>query len=89
MTELNSPLSAPPNGVWTEEVGTITGELELRTRLNDDGQLTVQVRYAGALDWYTLRGGHTRLHDPRDHEPVHTLLVNVLNYPPVPVVEPN
>ncbi|WP_197973388.1 MULTISPECIES: hypothetical protein [Streptomyces] len=52
-----------------------------RTLCTDDGSLTVQVRYAGALEWYTVRGGHTRLHDPRDHSPVHELLVNVLHYP--------
>ncbi|MBT2511352.1 hypothetical protein J7I98_37165 [Streptomyces sp. ISL-98] len=67
--------------MWTGEVGTITGELELRTIYADDGLLIVRVRYAGALEWYTVRGGHAQLHDPRDHHPVHELLVNVLHYP--------
>ncbi|NUL05479.1 hypothetical protein HRW07_20020 [Streptomyces lunaelactis] len=68
-------------GVWTEEVGTITGELELRTLCTDDGSLIVRVRYAGALDWYSVRGGQAQLYDPRDHQTVHELLVNVLHYP--------
>lgn len=81
MSELSSTIAAPPDGVWTEEVGTITGELELRTTCTDDGTLAARVRYAGALDWYSVRGGHTRLHDPRDHQAVHELLANVLHYP--------
>jgi hypothetical protein len=66
--------------VWTEEVGVITGELELRSVRADDGSFTAQIRYVGALDWYTPRGGRAQLHDPRDHESVHHLLVNVLNH---------
>ena len=37
----------------TEEVGAITGELELLTRLIPDGDIEVMVRYAGAQDLYT------------------------------------
>ncbi|WP_131766123.1 hypothetical protein [Candidatus Protofrankia californiensis] len=80
MNELQSPFTAPPDGVWTDEVGTITGALELRT-ICTDGEVVARVRYAGALDWYTLTGGRTRLHDPRDHQAVHELLVNVLHRP--------
>jgi hypothetical protein len=81
MSELESVVTAPPDGVWTDEVGTITGELELRTVCTDEGSLTARVRYVGALDWYTVRGGQAQLHDPRDHHAVHTLLVNVLHHP--------
>jgi len=66
----------------TDEVGVITGELELRTICAEDGALTVLVRYAEALDWYTVTGSAgIRLHDPRDHEAVHVLLTGVLHRP--------
>lgn len=59
----------------------ITGELELRTVCADDGSVRVRVRYAAALDWYTVHGGAVQLHDPRDHQPLHTMLANVLHRP--------
>ncbi len=46
-------------GVMTEEVGAVTGDLELLTRLAreaGDAQLEVLVRYAGANEWYTVSG---------------------------------
>ena len=40
------------------------------------------MRYAEALDWYIVTGtGGLRLHDPRDLEPLHALLVGVLHRP--------
>jgi hypothetical protein len=80
--ELRSPLVAPPGGVMTDEVGVITGELELRTVCAEDGSLTVLVRYAGALDWYAVTGtSGQRLQDQRDHEPLHAALVGALHRP--------
>jgi len=82
VTELSSPVVAPPGGVMTDEVGVITGDLELRSAYAEGGSVTVLVRYAGALDWYTVTGAAgLRLHDSRDHEPVHALLVGVLDRP--------
>jgi len=82
MPERSSPVIAPPGGLMTDEVGVITGELELRTACHEDGSLTVLVRYAGALDWYAVTGtAGLRLHDPRDHETVHALLAGVLHRP--------
>ena len=43
----------------TEEVGAVTGDLELLTRPTDeagDTGLEVLVRYAGAEEWYTVLG---------------------------------
>ncbi|GLZ37579.1 hypothetical protein [Actinokineospora sp. NBRC 105648] len=80
MSEYSSPLNAGP-GVMTEEAGVVTGDLELRSTLGPDGVLTAKVRYAGADEWYRLRGGLTKLTDPADHGPVHALLVGVLNRP--------
>jgi hypothetical protein len=38
----------------TDEVGAITGELELRTRVTPNGGIEAMVRYAGAQDLYTV-----------------------------------
>jgi hypothetical protein len=81
MTELTSTFNATPDGVLTNEVGVITGQLELHTSCADDGTLTLAIRYAGADEWYTIQGENYRLHDPRDHDLVHRLLVNVLHRP--------
>lgn len=81
MREYSSPFLAGPGGVMTEEVGVITGDLELRTVVTGDGVLISKVRYAGADEWYRLRGGSCRLADQRDHAAVHSLLQNVLNRP--------
>jgi hypothetical protein len=81
MADLTTTFNATPDGVMTNEVGVISGELELRTTLADDGGLRLAVRYAGAAEWYTLKGTGSRLHDQRDHPVVHEMLINVLSRP--------
>ncbi|MFD5318146.1 hypothetical protein [Streptomyces sp. NPDC127098] len=81
MSDRYSVFTAPRGGVMTREVGVITGELELHTGAADDGTLTLRVRYAGAAEWYTIDGGPYRLHDPRDHEILHEVVVNLLHRP--------
>lgn len=82
MTQLISHVLTPRDGVMTDEVGVITGELELRSERDEDGSVTVQIRYTGALDWYTVTGTTgLRLLDARDHQPVHSMLVGVLDRP--------
>lgn len=81
MSAQTSTFNATPDGVLTNEVGVISGELELRTSCADDGALELAIRYAGADEWYTVHGTDYRLHDARDHEVVHRLLVNVLQRP--------
>jgi hypothetical protein len=45
----------------TEEVGAITGELELQTRATPDGRgIEAMVRYAGAQDLYIVSGSPVR-----------------------------
>lgn len=68
------------HGVMTEEVGVISGELELCTTCDTDGTLTLAITYVGAEEWYTLPGKY-RIYDPRDHEVIHRILVNVLERP--------
>ena len=43
-------------GVMTDGVGTITGDLEIATRLLDARVLDACVRYAGIDEWYTVAG---------------------------------
>ena len=40
----------------TDEVGLVTGDLEIATRLLNAGVFDVRVRYAGAEEWYTVAG---------------------------------
>ncbi|KTR60990.1 hypothetical protein RSA42_06725 [Exiguobacterium indicum] len=65
------------HGVMTQEVGVISGELELRTTCQEDGTLELKIAYVGAIDVYTLPGNY-RVHDVRDHDVIHQMLVNVL-----------
>jgi hypothetical protein len=45
----------------TDEVGAITGDLELQTRATPDGSgIEAMVRYAGAQDLYTISGSPVR-----------------------------
>ena len=82
MAELTTTFNATPDGVMTNEVGVVSGDLELRTSVAEDGVLRLDLRYAGAADWYTLKGNGYRLHDHRDMPVVHELLVNILSRPP-------
>jgi len=81
LSPYTSPLVAGQGGVMTEEVGVVTGDLELRTTIDSAGVVTAKVRYAGANEWYRVRGGSCKLADERDHAAVHSVLVGVLNRP--------
>ncbi|WP_433266485.1 hypothetical protein ACQPZF_40980 [Actinosynnema sp. CS-041913] len=80
MADYSSPLVAGPGGVMTDEVGVVTGDLELRTTLVD-GVLRAEVRYEGADEWYGVTGASCRIVDPRDHAAVHEVLLGVLHRP--------
>jgi hypothetical protein len=80
MADRSSLFVAGPGGVMTDEVGVVTGDLELRTSLVD-GELRATVRYEGAEEWYAITGASCRLADPADHDAVHTVLLGVLNRP--------
>ncbi|WP_339148890.1 MULTISPECIES: hypothetical protein [unclassified Sutcliffiella] len=76
--EKKSSIFTASHGVMTTEVGVISGELELRTTCDEDGTLSLAITYVGAAEWYTLPGEDYRLHDLRDHEVIHRMLVKVL-----------
>jgi hypothetical protein len=81
MTERTADIVAGPGGVMTDEAGVITGELTLRTELDDAGQVTLRVRYREADEWYVVTGGRAPLADPRDVDAVHTIATGLLNRP--------
>ncbi|ACU40706.1 hypothetical protein KCV87_21420 [Actinosynnema pretiosum subsp. pretiosum] len=81
MADHSSPFVAGPGGVMTDEVGVVTGDLELRTTVGADGKFKAEVRYEGADEWYGVTGGSVAGVDPKSHEAVHALLVGVLNRP--------
>jgi hypothetical protein len=55
-----STIHSTIGGVMTQEVGAVTGELEICTRIVAQG-LEVAVRYAGAEEWYTVEGSPLHL----------------------------
>jgi hypothetical protein len=75
--ETKTSIFTATHGVMTQEVGVISGELELRTTCQEDGTLELKIAYVGAIDVYTLPGS-SRVHDVRDHDVIHQMLVNVL-----------
>jgi hypothetical protein len=74
-------IKAGPGGVMTDEVGVITGDLTLRTEVDDTGNAVLRVQYKDADEWYTVTGAKVTLVDPKDIEAVHNLAVALLNRP--------
>ena len=71
----------------TEEVGAITGELELQTSVTPGGDIEAMVRYAGAQDLYTVSGSPVRTAtlsehpDPGEHRAAHECILETLTTP--------
>jgi hypothetical protein len=65
----------------TEEAGVVTGDLTLRTEVDDARAVVLRVQYKDADEWYTITGGRATLADAGDLEAVHTLAVALLNRP--------
>jgi hypothetical protein len=74
-------ITAGPGGVMTDEVGVVTGDLTLRTEVDDQAALTLRVQYKDAAEWYTVTGGRAKLADAQDLDAVHALAVGLLNRP--------
>jgi hypothetical protein len=70
-----------PGGAMTDEVGVVTGELTLRTEVDDALNVLVRVQYKGADEWYTLTGFRAQLADVKDIDAIHALAVALLNRP--------
>ncbi|MFI0818625.1 hypothetical protein ACH4TX_19285 [Streptomyces sp. NPDC021098] len=54
--QLISKVRAGSGGAMTDEVGVITGDLTIATRLLPDGHAGVAIQYTDADEWYTLTG---------------------------------
>ena len=83
--EFRSTFTSTTGGVITEEAGALTGELELLCR-PEAGGLRVEVRYAGADEWYTVSGGPVRVQE--DPDGARERVVSYLSTPG-PVVDGN
>ncbi len=77
----STDITAPPGGVMTDEVGVITGDLTLRTELDDTNAVTLRIQYKDAAEWYTVTGGHAILHDTADLDALHTIATALLHRP--------
>ena len=85
---LRSAFVSTTGGVMTDEVGAITGELELLTRVTPDGSaVDATVSYAGAQDPYTVSGSPVRAatlseHPDRlEHRAAHERILEALTTP--------
>jgi hypothetical protein len=78
MTARETNFVAPPGGVMTDEVGTVTGDLTLRTELTADGAVQVLVQYLGAAEWYRVTGAPTSLPPGATLEALHERMLNEL-----------
>jgi hypothetical protein len=84
---LCSTFVSTTGGVMTDEVGAITGELELQTIRTPGGDIEAMVRYAGAQDLYTVSGSPVRTAtlsehpDEGEHRGAHERILETLMTP--------
>ncbi len=83
--ESRSKFVSTAGGVMTEEVGAVTGDLELLTRPTTeagDARLEALVRYAGAEEWYTVSGSPlAKPEGGKDHRASHEETLTRLTTP--------
>ncbi len=77
---IRSRIQSTIGGVMTEEVGAITGDLEVETALAGR-HLDVKVAYAGACDWYRVRGAPLIVTTGADLQHLHRLVTERLTTP--------
>ena len=82
---LRSSFLSTAGGVMTDEVGAVTGELELQTSRTPDGGIEAMVRYAGGQDLYTVSGSPVRAAsehpDQVEHRAAHECILEALRTP--------
>jgi hypothetical protein len=61
VNDVRSTVPSTVGGIMTEEVGAVTGDLEVATRPLAAEDIEVTVRYAGADEWYTVEGSPIQL----------------------------
>jgi hypothetical protein len=84
--ELRIAFASTVGGVMTEEVGAVTGDLELLTRPTRDGRaIKALVRYAGARDLYAVSGSPVRAasegQEVEEHWATHERILGLLTTP--------
>jgi hypothetical protein len=62
---MTKDIQAPPGGVMTDEVGTITGDLTMKPEVSTDGTVCLRVQYTGAEEWYRVTDAEIKV-DPHD-----------------------
>lgn len=75
-----SDLVAKPGGVMTDEVGAVTGELTLRTEVNDS-TVVQYVQYKDAAEWYVVTDSRRPLSAGEDIDAAHTTALTTLAAP--------
>lgn len=80
--ERRSTITSTTGGVMTEEVGAVTGELEVATRPRS-GTIEVAVKYAGADEWYAVEGSPIAVNnaDELSYSALHEDIVRCLTTP--------
>ncbi|GGK10440.1 hypothetical protein GCM10010123_45510 [Pilimelia anulata] len=78
--ELTAPIANNGGGVMTDEVGAVTGELTLGTRV-DKGRLVLRVQYRDADEWYAVTGPALDVPDPAVLPLLHALAAGLLHRP--------
>jgi hypothetical protein len=68
MCLMTKDIVAPPGGVMTDEVGTVTGDLTLEPFV-DGETVRLRVQYKGADEWYTITDTAVMV-DPADQDAV-------------------
>ena len=62
---MTKDIVAPPGGVMTDEVGTVTGDLTLEPIADADGTVCLRVQYKDADEWYKVTDAEIKV-DPND-----------------------
>ena len=70
-----------PGGVMTDEVGVVTGDLTLRSEMDDGLAVVLRVQYKDADEWYTVTGAKCQLASAGDLDAVHSMAIAVLHRP--------
>lgn len=80
--EMTTHFTTSNDGVETDEVGVITGEVELACTTTDDGDANAKIRYKDADEWYTVTNAARKLSSPVELPIYHTTLLGQFNQQP-------
>lgn len=62
-------------GIMTDEVGVITGDVEIESSLSDSGEAVARCRYDQANEWYVVSDAVRALHSGETLKDFHEALV--------------